>query len=135
MELNFSIDRIEAAASAFIEAMGDDTVFLFDGAMGAGKTTLISSVCRLLGVEDHTGSPTFSLVNEYSAAGGKPIFHFDFYRVDSSEEAAETGIEDYFYSGELCFVEWGEKIESLLPENVRKVSISENPDGSRKLIF
>lgn len=135
MEYIFTIDGLPEAAACFISAIGSDRVFDFKGSMGAGKTTLISEVCRQLGVADDIGSPTFSIVNEYRSADGAPIYHFDFYRIDSPQEALDLGAEDYFYSGSLCFMEWAEKIEGLLPEETRTVEITELPDGRRKLTF
>ena len=127
-----SLDRIEEAARQFVDAMGDRTVFAFYGKMGAGKTTFVKEVCTLLGVTDNIASPTFAIVNEYlSTRTGEPIYHFDFYRVDRPEEALDFGYEDYVYSGAICFIEWPEKIESLLPDGTVDVYIDEQPDGSR----
>jgi tRNA threonylcarbamoyladenosine biosynthesis protein TsaE len=101
--------------------------------MGAGKTTFIRAICEELGVEESVNSPTFAIVNEYRSGEGDPIYHFDFYRINKEEEAYDFGYEDYFYSGELCFVEWPEKIENLLPEDAVTVSITEQPDGTREV--
>jgi tRNA threonylcarbamoyladenosine biosynthesis protein TsaE len=101
--------------------------------MGAGKTTFIRAICEELGVEESVNSPTFAIVNEYRSGEGDPIYHFDFYRINKEEEAYDFGYEDYFYSGELCFVEWPEKIENLLPEDAVTVSITELPDGTREV--
>ena len=135
MELTFSLDNLPSAAKTFIDAIGGHRVFAFVGDMGAGKTTFISEVCRLLGADDDSGSPTFSIVNEYLDKSGKPIYHFDFYRLEYPEEALDIGVEDYFYSGHLCLIEWPERIGSLLPEEAVTVNISENPDGTRSIIF
>ena len=125
---------IEAAARQFVEAMGDNTVFAFYGKMGAGKTTFIKEVCTLLGVTDNITSPTFAIVNEYrSDIAGELIYHFDFYRIKKLEEVYDLGYEDYFYSGALCFIEWPELIEELLPGNTVKVTIEEEADGARVL--
>ncbi|MCC8143019.1 MAG: tRNA (adenosine(37)-N6)-threonylcarbamoyltransferase complex ATPase subunit type 1 TsaE [Tannerellaceae bacterium] len=125
---------IGQAATEFIEKMGDRTVFAFYGSMGAGKTTFIKAVCEALGVEDVINSPTFAIVNEYrSATTGELIYHFDFYRINKIAEAEDIGTEDYFYSGALCFIEWPEKIEELLPFDVVHVTITEQEDGSRIL--
>ena len=123
------------AAAEFVEAMGDYTVFAFNGEMGAGKTTFINALCRALGVEDDiTNSPSFSIINEYrSDIAGELIYHFDFYRIKKLEEVYDMGYEDYFYSGALCFIEWPELVEELLPGNTIKVTIEELEDGSRKL--
>ncbi len=114
MELTFSLDNLPSAAKTFIDAIGGHRVFAFVGDMGAGKTTFISEVCRLLGADDDSGSPTFSIVNEYLDKSGKPIYHFDFYRLEYPEEALDIGVEDYFYSGHLCLIEWPDRIGSLL---------------------
>lgn len=121
-------------ADAFIEAAGADRIFAFNGAMGAGKTTLISEICRRLGAEeDELVSPTFSIVNEYTAADGTPIYHFDFYRIDDMRDALDLGLEEYFESGGWCFMEWPEKVAPLLPEETVEVTIEELPDSSRLL--
>lgn len=126
-----SLDKINETAKAFINAMGDNTVFAFHGEMGAGKTTFIKAVCETLGVDDVINSPTFAIVNEYRSASGELIYHFDFYRINKIEEAYDFGYEDYFYSGSLCFIEWPERVESLLPADAVNVRITINPDDSR----
>jgi len=111
-------------------------VFAFSGPMGSGKTTFIKAICRFLEVTDIVHSPTFSLINAYYTAMGNPVFHFDFYRIKKLGEVYDIGYEEYIYSGSYCFLEWPEIIESLLPEDVVWVSISENqPDGSRMIEF
>ena len=125
------LENIHQAAKEFIEAMGDGNVFAFYGKMGAGKTTFIKAVCECLGVEDVITSPTFAIVNEYRSQTSEHIYHFDFYRINKLSEAEDIGTEDYFYSGALCFIEWPEKIEDLLPGDVVEVTIKENPDGTR----
>lgn len=133
--MNISIDSLEnlnAAAKEFIAAMGENTVFAFYGKMGAGKTTFVKALCEQLGVTDPITSPTFAIVNEYrSDESGELIYHFDFYRIKNLSEVYDMGYEDYFYSGALCFIEWPELIEELLPPTAVKVSISEQADGSR----
>ena len=127
-----SLDNIEEVAKEFINLMGDDTIFAFYGKMGAGKTTFIKALCKALGVEDEVNSPTFAIVNEYrSESTAELIYHFDFYRIKKVEEVYDLGHEDYFYSGALCFIEWPELIEELLPEDTKKISIEENNDGER----
>lgn len=127
-----SLDNIHDAAKQFIAAMGDNTVFAFYGKMGAGKTTFIKAVCEELGVTDVINPPTFAIINEYrSETAGELIYHFDFYRINKVEEAFDFGYEDYFYSGALCFIEWPELIEELLPMDAVKVTIEEQADGSR----
>ena len=127
-----SLENIEESATEFVKQMGDNTVFAFRGEMGAGKTTFIKSICRVLGVSDEINSPTFSLVNEYcSYTTGELIYHFDFYRINNIEEVYDMGYEDYFYCGAICFIEWPEKVEELLPHDCVNVSIVQNEDTSR----
>lgn len=126
-----SLEEIDKAAKEFIAQMGDNTVFAFYGSMGAGKTTFIKAICEALGVTDVITSPTFAIVNEYRGEGEELIYHFDFYRIKKLEEVYDMGYEDYFYSGALCFIEWPELVEELLPEDIVKVYINENADGSR----
>ena len=128
------LEHINEAAQQFIENIGDHTVFAFYGKMGAGKTTFIKAICEALGVDDVITSPTFAIVNEYTAEDG-PVYHFDFYRIKKLEEVYDMGFEDYFYSGALCLIEWPELIEDVLPEDAVKVSITENADGSRTVNF
>ena len=130
------LDGINAAAKKFVEKMDNQKVFAFYGKMGAGKTTFVKAVCEELGVDDVITSPTFAIVNEYqSATTGDSIFHFDFYRIKKLDEVYDMGYEDYFYSGSLCFLEWPELIEELLPEDAVKVTIEETQDGSRLIKF
>ena len=127
-----NIEKIREAAREFVANIGDSTVFAFYGKMGAGKNTFIKAVCEELGVEDVITSPTFAIVNEYrSDASGELIYHFDFYRVKKIEEVYDMGFEDYFYSGALCFIEWPELCEEVLPEDTVKVTIEESSDGTR----
>ena len=126
-----SLDNIHEAAKAFLAGMGTAKVFAFYGKMGAGKTTFIKAICEELGVSDVITSPTFALVNEYTAG----IYHFDFYRIKKLEEVYDMGYEDYFYGGNLCFLEWPELIEEILPEDATKVTITEEADGSRKVVW
>ena len=127
-----SLETIRQTAHAFISQMDDRTVFAFHGNMGAGKTTFIKAICEELGVEDVINSPTFAIINEYrSDTTGELIYHFDFYRINKLSEAEDIGTEDYFYSGALCFIEWPEKIEELLPGDVVHVTITEEADSSR----
>lgn len=131
-----SLADINEAAKTFVENMGDGKVFAFYGKMGAGKTTFVKAVCECLGVEDVITSPTFAIVNEYtSATTGEAIYHFDFYRIKKLEEVYDMGYEDYFYGGSLCFLEWPELIEDLLPEDATKVTIEETADGARVVKF
>lgn len=130
-----SLDNIHESAVEFVKAMGDNTVFAFYGSMGAGKTTFIKAVCEVLGVEDVINSPTFAIVNEYRSDSDELIYHFDFYRIKKLEEVYDMGYEDYFYCGALCFIEWPELIEELLPLDAVKVCIVEQPDGTRLISF
>ena len=126
-----SLESIDAAAKKFADALGENRIVAFYGSMGAGKTTFISALCRYFGVEDDVCSPTFTIVNEYRAADGESIFHFDFYRIDSLKEAVDIGFEEYLYSGSLCLIEWPEKVEALLPEDTLNVKITATGDDSR----
>ena len=131
-----SLDSIHEAAREFIKNMGTGRVFAFYGKMGAGKTTFIKAVCEELGVDDVITSPTFAIVNDYtSSKDDSHIFHFDFYRIKKLEEVYDMGYEDYFYSGAVCFIEWPELIEELLPGDALKVEIAEQEDGSRIVKF
>jgi len=127
-----NLASIGEAAEEFILHMNNRTVFAFRGKMGAGKTTFIKAVCKELGVSDTINSPSFAIINEYlSDITGEAIYHFDFYRINSLREAVHIGAEDYFLSGSLCFIEWPEKVESLLPDNTVWVDIVEQDDGAR----
>ena len=130
-----SLDKIHEAARYFLNAVGDANIFAIDGDMGVGKTTFIKAVCEELGVKEVITSPTFSLVNEYTDGKGEPVYHFDFYRIKKIEEVYDMGYEEYFYNNSICFIEWPELIEDLLPENATKVTIEEQEDGSRVVKF
>lgn len=131
-----SLDCIKEAAQQFIDNMGKGNVFAFYGKMGAGKTTFIKAICECLDVEDVITSPTFAIVNEYySNKLQDSIYHFDFYRIKKLEEVYDMGYEDYFYSHRLCFLEWPELVEELLPKDAVKVTIAEQEDGSRMVTF
>ena len=127
-----SLDDINQAARKFIELMGEHRLFAFYGGMGAGKTTFIKALCQELGVTDNVSSPTFAIVNEYGSDIG-PIYHFDFYRIKQLAEVYDMGYEDYFYGQGICFIEWPELIEELLPEDTVCITIEELPDGSRMI--
>lgn len=128
------LDKLPETANEFLQSMGDRTVFAFHGKMGAGKTTFIKAVCEALGVEDMINSPTFSIINEYrSETTAELIYHFDFYRIKNIEEAYNIGCEDYFHSGALCFIEWPEKVEELLPSDTVHITIEETENGERKI--
>lgn len=134
MEISIkSLEQIDEAAIEFIKTMGDNTVFAFHGDMGAGKTTFIKAICENLGVSDTINSPTFAIINEYRSDSAELIYHFDFYRIKNEEEAFDFGYEDYFFSGSLCFIEWPERIESLLPRDTVHVTINVSENNSRKV--
>ena len=144
-----SIEQIREAAREFISHIGERRVFAFYGKMGAGKTTFVKAICEELGVQDVITSPTFAIVNEYETPSNSPclggdqksslsredlggsIYHFDFYRIKKLEEVYDMGFEDYFYSGALCFIEWPELIEDILPDDAVRVTITEQDDGTR----
>ena len=128
-----SQDDLPDVAEAVIEALGRRTVVAFRGEMGAGKTTLIREIAAQLGATDTVTSPTFAIVNQYKGKGGRRIHHFDFYRIKKLEEVYDMGYEDYFYSGALCFIEWPELVEELLPGNTIKVTIEEVENGEREV--
>ena len=137
MQLRFEThaesDNVQVAKS-ILDACKNRKIFAIFGDLGAGKTTLVKSICALLGVTDNVKSPTFSIVNEYSGANTK-IFHFDFYRIKSLEEAYDLGYEEYFYTGAYCFIEWPEKIEGIVPPEAVKISIEVTGETSRLLII
>lgn len=130
-----SPDDLPDAAEALLDALGGRTVVALRGEMGAGKTTLVGAILARLGSKDTVTSPTFALINHYRAAAGRPVYHFDFYRIDRIEEAYDFGYEEYFYSGELCLVEWPEKIEELLPEDAMNVRIRVDGETERTLFI
>ena len=127
------LQALQDAARKLLEGFPQERVFAFYGAMGAGKTTFIKALCRELGSEDTITSPSFALINEYSTQTGEIIYHFDFYRIKKLEEAFDLGYEDYIYSGNYCFIEWPEMIDSLLPEGIVEVKISETEQGGRTI--
>ncbi|TDS13917.1 tRNA (adenosine(37)-N6)-threonylcarbamoyltransferase complex ATPase subunit type 1 TsaE [Sphingobacterium paludis] len=127
-----SLAELRTVAEKILSSFPDDRIFLFHGEMGAGKTTLINALCKSLGVQEATSSPTFSIVNEYRFASGT-VFHFDFYRLKNEEEALDLGYEEYFYSGNYCFVEWPEKIANLLPSDAVNIYIETLSPEQRKI--
>ena len=127
------LSELRNSAQLLLANFPEDRVFAFYGSMGAGKTTLIKSICMELGSSDYVTSPTFALINEYTVSDGSVIYHFDFYRIKKLDEAFDLGYEDYVYSGNYCFIEWPERIESLLPDGYIEVRIKETNDGVRLL--
>lgn len=132
MNIAFSLDQIKEVATQILAA-NPKKIILFNGEMGVGKTTLIKQLCKNLGVQDATSSPTFSLVNEYYTSDNQIVYHFDFYRLNKETEALDMGVDDYLYSGNWCFIEWSEKIASLLPEETSTITIELLADGKREL--
>ena len=132
MKIEFNLNEITEVVEKVI-AENPEKVILFNGEMGAGKTTFIKSLCKKLGVENPTSSPTFSLVNEYQITANQLVYHFDMYRLKNQEEALDMGIEEYLYSGNWCFIEWSENIPDLIPENHSVITISVLNDGKRAL--
>ncbi|MDD7247663.1 MAG: tRNA (adenosine(37)-N6)-threonylcarbamoyltransferase complex ATPase subunit type 1 TsaE [Prevotellaceae bacterium] len=131
-----SIETIRETARDFITAIeGKGSCLAFYAPMGAGKTTFIKALCEELGVEDVITSPTFAIINEYTDGAGEPIYHFDFYRIKKLEEVYDMGCDDYFYSGSYCFMEWPELIEEALPDDVLRITITPQDDGSRIIEF
>lgn len=127
------LTNIECIARQFVEEQSDGRVFAFYGQMGAGKTTFIAAVCKALGIEEPVNSPTFAIVNEYVADNGETVYHFDCYRLNTLRDALNIGIEEYFASGNICFIEWAENIEELLPVDTVRVNIVIEDDGSREV--
>lgn len=127
-----SLEDLPAAASVLIEEAKSEPIILFEGPMGAGKTTLIKELCRQLGVQENVSSPTFALVNEYEGAAGKLIYHFDFYRINDEREALDIGAPEYFESGNLCLIEWPSMIPNLLPERCLLVQLEVDDEGRER---
>ena len=134
MTITFSIEQLDLVAKQILE-QNPSKVLLFNGEMGAGKTTLIKKLCENLGVNEPTSSPTFSLVNEYYTTNNQHIYHFDCYRLKTEIEALDMGIDEYLYSGYWCFIEWAEKISNLIPEQHSVITIEILADGNRKLVL
>ncbi len=130
-----NLDEIERAAKEFLAKIGDSKVIALYGSMGVGKTTFTKALCKILGVIDIVNSPTFAIINEYLCENGSPVYHFDFYRIETISEALDIGFDEYLDSGEYCIIEWSEKVERLLPDNTLKVDISLLDDETRVLTF
>jgi tRNA threonylcarbamoyladenosine biosynthesis protein TsaE len=129
------LNDIATTASSFLKATSGHKHFAFYGSMGAGKTTFIKALCQRLGVIETVTSPTFAIVNEYHSKENDVVYHFDWYRINKVEELFDFGYENYLFSNHYCFIEWPEKAESVLPDHIMKVTITEEPDGSRKIDF
>lgn len=129
-----SIEALDGIAGELLALFPEQRVFAFYGKLGAGKTTLIKKICKQLQVTDEVTSPTFSLINQYITRKGEPVYHFDFYRINKTEEVFDIGYEEFLYSGDYCFIEWPEKVAELLPENYVYVGINETGrEGSREI--
>jgi tRNA threonylcarbamoyladenosine biosynthesis protein TsaE len=135
MELNFTLETIADAASQFIDAVGNNKVIALHGEMGAGKTTFVHAICNELGVAEPVSSPTYSIINQYTAANGETIYHIDLYRLRDEEEALQAGVEDCLYAGGWCFVEWPQKATAIFPINTLQVTITATEINSRKLLI
>lgn len=135
MIINFTLEETQATAKQILATPSLKKVITFHAEMGVGKTTLIKEIVKQLGVKDNSSSPTFSLVNEYETSAGEIVYHFDLYRLNSEEEAYDMGIDEYFYSGNWCFIEWPEKTPNLIPIDHASISMKLNKDGSRELIL
>lgn len=133
LEFKYSLQNIASAAHFVIDNLIEHKILLLDGSMGAGKTTLTKAICSELTVVDTVSSPTFSIVNEYLDSNNNSIYHFDFYRLDDVEEALQIGVEDYFYSGNLCIIEWASRVENIIPDDFILVSLEIENEQKRKL--
>jgi tRNA threonylcarbamoyladenosine biosynthesis protein TsaE len=133
MVVNFTLNEIDQAAGEFLSLLGDRKTVAFHGDMGAGKTTFIHALCKVMGVEDVTSSPTFSIINEYKKANGETVLHMDLYRLRDEQEAVSAGVEDGLFSGNLCLVEWPEKAKGIFPEDAVHCYITVTGSSSRKL--
>ena len=129
----FSLEALPEVAETLLQELASRNIWAFYGSMGVGKTTLIKALCVALGVTDWVNSPTFTLVNEYRAAGGRDVYHFDCYRLKDMQEARDLGCDEYFYSQGLCLIEWPERIEALLPEETVRIYLKEIPGGMREI--
>lgn len=132
-----SLQELPGAAAELLSFMKEraERVCLFEGEMGAGKTTLIKELCKQLGIRDTVQSPTFSIINEYRTPEDRPVYHFDFYRIDAVDEAVQIGAEEYFYSGELCLIEWPSRVVEILPDDCLQVEIKVANDSSRNILI
>ena len=122
------VSELEDASISLLELISENNIVCFYGEMGVGKTTFIKEICKKLGVEDTVSSPTFSIINEYLTENNESVYHFDFYRIEKEEEAFDIGYEEYFYQGNLCLIEWPEKISLIIHENIIKVQITRSDE-------
>ncbi len=132
MNKNYSLSELNTIAKEVVENSKHKTL-LFYGIMGVGKTTLIKELCKVLGIDDVTSSPTFSIVNEYVTNSNEKVYHFDFYRIEDEEEAYDIGFEDYFYDEAWCLIEWPENVQNLLPLNAVEIHLTQLDDGQRNI--
>lgn len=132
MNKNYSLSELNTIAKEVVENSKHKTL-LFYGIMGVGKTTLIKELCKVLGIDDVTSSPTFSIVNEYVTNSNEKVYHFDFYRIEDEEEAYDIGFEDYFYDEAWCLIEWPENVQNLLPLNAVEIYLTQLDDGQRNI--
>ncbi len=130
--MTYNLNEINKIAK-YVITLAEHKVLLFNGEMGVGKTTLIKEICKELGVEDVSHSPTFSLVNEYQTCNNEIVYHFDFYRIEDENEAYDIGVEDYFYSGNWCFIEWSENVKNLLPLDATIINIVLTENEKREI--
>lgn len=135
MTVIYSLEEINAIAKQILATPFLKKIIIFHAPMGAGKTTLIKELVKELGVKDNSSSPTFSLVNEYQTTANEPVYHFDLYRLNSEEEAYDMGVDEYFYSGNWCFIEWPEKTPNLIPIDHASITIKVLPNDKRELVF
>lgn len=131
--MKYTLEEIDQAAAWLLDAAGTEKVWCFVGEMGAGKTTLIKAVCKCLGIEDELSSPTFAIVNEYRLPSNQPVYHFDFYRIEDESEIYQLGVEEYFDSGDYCFIEWPDRVVDFLPDEYLKISVNLVGDNHREL--
>ncbi|OOG78133.1 tRNA (adenosine(37)-N6)-threonylcarbamoyltransferase complex ATPase subunit type 1 TsaE [Algoriphagus sp. A40] len=133
LTIQYRLDQIQEAARQIIAEAGEDRIWVFQGQMGAGKTTMIKALAKEMGVKDQVSSPTFGIVNEYESSVGAKIYHFDFYRLDDPTEALDIGIEEYFYGGDYCWIEWAEKIAQFLPDSFLLIRIKPESEINRTI--
>ena len=135
MEVNFTLNRIDETVALLLADHANQKLFAFHGEMGAGKTTFIHALCLAMGVTDVVTSPTFSIINQYKTTTGQTIYHMDLYRIKDENEAINAGIEDCLYSGNICLVEWPDKIPGIFPDETLRITITSVDDNTRKLKY